>query len=82
MPTEIDPYLTPRRCEILRHLLRGRLVKQIAADLRVKHGTVQESIDDIRRHFGAETRAHLLAILAQRGILDRLLDGGGGYLTP
>ncbi len=78
MPTEIDPYLTPRRCEILRHVLRGRLVKQIAADLGIRRGTVQETIDNIRHHFGAETPAHLMAILAQRGILDRLLDGGGG----
>jgi len=75
---EMDPYLTPRRCEILRHVLRGRLVKQIAAELGVRRSTVQETIDHIRRHFGADTVPHLVTILASRGILDRLLEGGGG----
>lgn len=53
--------LTPRQQEILRHLLTGDGEKQVAAKLGLSPNTVHHHVKAVYRHFGASTRAELLA---------------------
>ena len=54
--------LSPRQREVLRHLLRGDSVKQIAAALNLSQHTVNEYVKDLHRHFGVSSRGELLAL--------------------
>ncbi len=63
-----DKFLTLRRLQVL-HLLRsGLITKEIAGRLRLSPRTVEECLDDLRRHYGARSRAHLAAITTFFGI--------------
>lgn len=53
--------LSPRRRETLKHLLSGDSEKQIAQKLALSRHTVHVYVKDLYRHFGASSRAELLA---------------------
>ncbi len=62
MPDPPDKFLTLRRLQVLHFLRSGLITKQIAGRLRLSQRTVEECLDDLRRHYGASTLAHLAAI--------------------
>ena len=53
--------LTPRRREVLEHLLRGLSEKEIAAELCRSRAAVHEHVLAIYRHFDVRSRAELMA---------------------
>jgi DNA-binding CsgD family transcriptional regulator len=59
--------LSPRQQETLKHLLTGDSEKQIAAKLSVSRHTVHVYVKGLYRHFGASSRAELLARWVKTG---------------
>lgn len=53
--------LSPRQRQTLAHLLNGDSEKQIAAKLALSRHTVHVYVKELYRHFGASSRAELLA---------------------
>jgi FixJ family two-component response regulator len=70
--------LTPRELEVLRHVIAGRLNKQIAADL----GTVEKTIKVHRSHLMQKLQvksvAALVRLAGQAGIIPASLGPGQG----
>lgn len=54
-------HLSPRQRETLKHLLSGDSEKQIATKLALSRHTVHVYVKGLYRHFGASSRAELLA---------------------
>lgn len=68
MPEPPDKFLTLRRLQVLHHLRGGLLAKQIAGQLGLSKRTVEECLDDLKRHYGASTLAHLAAVTTALGV--------------
>jgi len=62
--TELSPALlqglSPRLCDTLRGLARGRSEKQLAAELKLSRHTVHDYVKALYRHFGVQSRSELL----------------------
>jgi DNA-binding CsgD family transcriptional regulator len=71
-PTATAPAapLTPRELEVLELLARGATGEQIARQLFLSPETVQKHVHNAKRKVGARTRAHLVALGLQRGLID------------
>ena len=67
-PGEPSPAeLSPRVRQVLRCLLEGDGDKQIAKRLGLTRHTVNQYLKTLYRHFGAQSRAELLARWVRRG---------------
>lgn len=62
--------LTPRECEIVRHVARGSSNREIANELGIGEETVKAYMRTILPKLGAHDRAHAVAISMRRGYLD------------
>ena len=60
--------LTPRELQVLHHVLRGQMNKQIAADLGTVEKTVKIQRGRLMQKMQAASLAHLLSMAAQAGI--------------
>lgn len=70
MPVANDEPLSERERTTLLALAAGASDKEIAQQLQVGRTTVETYILRLRLKLGAETRAHLIAIAARRGLLN------------
>jgi DNA-binding NarL/FixJ family response regulator len=61
--------LSPREEEVLRLVAEGRSNKQIARELFVAQSTVKVHVTSLFNKLGVDTRAHAVAVAAQRGLL-------------
>lgn len=64
--------LTPREREVLQHVLRGRLNKQIAADLDINERSVKRHRSALMKKLGARSVTELSRLAYEAGV-----DGGG-----
>ena len=62
---------TAREREVLRMIAEGSPNKQIARALNISERTVKFHVSSLMRKLGAENRARVVAIAAERGLLDR-----------
>lgn len=62
--------LTPRECEIIRHVACGSSNREIARQLGIGEETVKTYMRSILPKLGANDRAHAVAICMRRGYLD------------
>jgi FixJ family two-component response regulator len=60
--------LTPRECEVLSHVIAGRLNKQIAADLGTVEKTIKVHRGRMMEKLGVHTVADLVRLAAKAGI--------------
>lgn len=65
----VRPLLSPRPMEVLNLLAKGRTTKQIARDMNISERTVMAHIMKMRKVFMAETRAHIVHLAHERGLL-------------
>ena len=63
------PALTNRELEVLKILANGGRNKDIAAEMTVSLGTVKFHIENIYRKLDVRTRAELISVAAQQGLL-------------
>ncbi len=63
------PALTHRELEVLKILANGGRNKDIAAEMTVSLGTVKFHIENIYRKLDVRTRAELISVAAQQGLL-------------
>lgn len=61
MPPKVEG-LTVRQRQVLARLLRGDAEREICEALSLAPGTVHKHIHQVYRHFGAVTRARLMAM--------------------
>lgn len=66
--------LTPREREVLSHVLRGQLNKQIAADLGVAERSVKRHRTSLMAKLHVESVAQLTQLAAEAGMTERLTD--------
>jgi FixJ family two-component response regulator len=71
--------LTPREREVLEHVVRGRLNKQIAADLGTVEKTIKVHRARVMHKMGARSLAELVQLAGTVGILAR---HSGGAVNP
>jgi ATP/maltotriose-dependent transcriptional regulator MalT len=64
-----DNPLSPRELEVLRLVAQGLSNKQIAREIFVAQSTVAYYLTSIYNKLGVDTRAHALAVAAQRGLV-------------
>lgn len=69
MRTHAGPTLTQRECETLRGLLADRPPKAVAADLGISDKTLYRHRANLMEKLGARTRADLVRIVRERGLL-------------
>ena len=69
--------LPPRQREVLELLLRGRSVKEIAAELSISVHTAQDNVKRLHQQFEVRSRAELLIRLLAPQNLDRPFQGCG-----
>ena len=67
--SEIDPHLTHREIEIIRHAVNGNTSKETAAVLMLSHRTVQQHIYNIYRKFGIHNMVGVLRLAVSKGII-------------
>jgi DNA-binding NarL/FixJ family response regulator len=60
--------LTPRQREVLRHIVEGRRMKEIAALLNLSPRTVETHKYEMMRVLGVQSTAELIALALKRGI--------------
>lgn len=71
--------LTPRQCEVVKHLVQGRSDKEIALLLGIRTSTVHNHVTMARERLEAQSREQLIALVVSRGIVtvdDLRLDCG------
>lgn len=61
--------LTPVETEIMRRIVTGLGHKEIMVDLSLTKGSVDQSIHQMRKRFGARNTTHLAVMLVKRGLL-------------
>lgn len=59
--------LSPRERQVLGHLVRGRLTKEIAHDLELSPRTIDDYRASLKRKLGARTTGEVIARLAALG---------------
>ena len=70
---EVDPdALTEREVEILTSMTKGLRYKEIAMQLHITIHTVQYHVTNILQKLHVESRAEAVAVVAQRGLFDRV----------
>ena len=62
--------LTPRQCEVLRHIAEGRRMKEIAAILDLSTRTVETHKYEMMRSLGVESTAELVRYAIQIGLIE------------
>jgi DNA-binding NarL/FixJ family response regulator len=62
--------LTPRQCEVLRHIAEGRRMKEIAAILDLSTRTVETHKYEMMRSLGVESTAELVRYAIQIGLVE------------
>jgi FixJ family two-component response regulator len=62
--------LTPRECEVLQHVVRGQLNKQIAADLQIHERTVKLHRTSITEKLQVQSVAELTRLYQEAGYFD------------
>lgn len=67
--------LTPREREVLEHVVKGQLNKQIAADLGTQEKTVKVHRGRVMRKMGARSIAELVQLAGSAGIAPREIRG-------
>jgi DNA-binding NarL/FixJ family response regulator len=60
-PTDGNQWLTPREQVILQHLLLGKSVREIAAELERSPHTVHDHVKALHRKLNASSRGELVA---------------------
>ena len=71
-PVEVDPeldQLTAREREVLRHIARGYLYKEIAARLGISRKTAANHVEHIYAKIGVSNRARASLFAAQHGLV-------------
>jgi non-specific serine/threonine protein kinase len=68
--------LSPREQEVMQLVAEGMTNKQIARELIVAESTVRYHLTSVFNKLGVDTRAHALAVAAQRGLIDLRADDG------
>lgn len=63
--------LTTRERQILELLASGATGEQIAEQLALSPETVQKHVHNAKRKMGADTRAHMIALAVEHGLLRR-----------
>ncbi|HVN55326.1 MAG TPA: helix-turn-helix transcriptional regulator [Anaerolineaceae bacterium] len=71
------PVLTIRQAQVLDRLRRGYSLKQIASQLVVGERTVRDHLRILKRKFGAESTAQLIALASQNQDLPPVEPRGG-----
>jgi DNA-binding NarL/FixJ family response regulator len=61
--------LSQREQDVLRLVAEGRSNKQIAKELIIGEGTAKSYVTGVFNKLGVDTRAHAVAVAAQRGLL-------------
>ncbi|WP_028067133.1 response regulator [Solirubrobacter soli] len=72
-PAEVDPeldQLTPREREVLRHIARGYMYKEIAARLNISTKTVEAHVSAVLRKLQLSSRHELSRWAVQRRLVD------------
>jgi DNA-binding NarL/FixJ family response regulator len=72
-PAEVDPeldQLTPREREVLRHIARGYLYKEIAARLSISVKTVEAHVSTVLRKLQLSSRHELSRWAVERRLID------------
>jgi DNA-binding NarL/FixJ family response regulator len=64
------PALTERELEVLARLARGRLNKEIAAELGISERTVKFHVSALMGKLGAGNRTEAVSLAAQRGLVE------------
>jgi len=67
--SELEPHLTHREIEIIRHAVNGNTSKETAAVLMLSHRTVQQHIYNIYRKFGIHNMVGVLRLAVSKGII-------------
>lgn len=62
--------LSPREQEVLHLVAEGRSNKQIARELIIAESTAKSYVTGVFNKLGVDTRAHAVAVAAQRGLLE------------
>ena len=62
LPPPLDPRLTPRQTEVLRHLAQGRSTGQIADELQLSKETVRNHVRQLLRAMGVSSRLEAVAL--------------------
>src|SRR5471030_71771 len=63
--------LTPRELEVLEHVVRGRMNKQIAGDLKINERTVKLHRTNLTRTLQVQSVAELTRLAAEAGLFTR-----------
>lgn len=66
---DIHQVLTPREIEVLTHIGKGMLVKQVAGELNISHHTVNDNIKAIYRKLGIKSRAEATLHATRGGLV-------------
>lgn len=64
--------LTPRRREILRHVVTGMEVKEIARILNRDYNTVDGQLKVIQKLFEVNSRTELIVLIYRNGLADQI----------
>jgi two-component system response regulator FixJ len=64
--------LTPRELEVLEHVVRGRMNKQIAADLKINERTVKLHRTNLTRKLQVQSVAELTHLVEEAGLFKRV----------
>jgi FixJ family two-component response regulator len=64
--------LTPRELEVLEHVVRGRMNKQIADDLKINERTVKLHRTNLTRALQVQSVAELTRLVAEAGLFQRV----------
>jgi FixJ family two-component response regulator len=70
--------LTPRERQVLEHVVRGRLNKQIAADLGTVEKTIKVHRARVMHKMGVRSLAELVQVASAVGLCPRPVGDGGG----
>lgn len=67
--TPFDDRLSPRECQVLRALCKGKANKEIAAELELREPTVKLHVKLVCRKLGARNRTHAAMLARDAGFL-------------
>jgi DNA-binding NarL/FixJ family response regulator len=67
MPMKTNIQFTQKELEILSHIVKGKMRKQIAADLRVSIKTIDSHISKIYTKTGVHSHAEFLLFCIENG---------------
>jgi DNA-binding NarL/FixJ family response regulator len=67
-PPDSEIALTPRQREVLRLIVRGRRMKEVAAMLDISARTVEAHKYEMMRALGVDSTAELIALAIKRGL--------------